>query len=262
MKKRATASGSLSNAEKDGLVVRRDAGPWTPTIHRLLKHLRANGFTCVPEPFGIDDDGREVLAWLPGHAATTPWPAVLRTDRGVADLGSLLRRYHDAVTGFAPGHDAVWRTGARGLAPGEIVIHGDLGPWNILYARSTPVAIIDWDLAEPGAAVHDLAHLAWTAVPCRAEPVWRDCGFEHVPDFRGRLAALAGGNGGVTGVELGAALLALMNRQVVRVAELGRAGIEPWQRLTKAGAPAMIRVERECFASILRGRPEARPADS
>jgi hypothetical protein len=41
--------------------VRRTAGPWTPTIHRLLEHLRARGLDWVPRPLGMTDDGLEVL---------------------------------------------------------------------------------------------------------------------------------------------------------------------------------------------------------
>ncbi len=44
-----------------GDTVRRAAGPWTPTIHALLRHLRASGLSMVPEPLGIDEQGREII---------------------------------------------------------------------------------------------------------------------------------------------------------------------------------------------------------
>ena len=51
-----------------GDTVRRPTGPWTPTIHALLQHLRAAGCVAVPEPLGIDDRGREIISLLPGGA--------------------------------------------------------------------------------------------------------------------------------------------------------------------------------------------------
>jgi hypothetical protein len=38
----------------------------TATIHRLLRHLHANGVEWVPQPIGLDDDGREIVTFLPG----------------------------------------------------------------------------------------------------------------------------------------------------------------------------------------------------
>jgi len=41
----------------------RAAGPWTGTVHALLRHLRSGGLEWVPEPLGRLADGREVLSW-------------------------------------------------------------------------------------------------------------------------------------------------------------------------------------------------------
>lgn len=71
-------------AVRVGSTVRKIAGPWTPTIHALLSHLRGHGFHLAPEPLGIDDRGREILSWLDGEPANRPWPPVLRTDDGVS----------------------------------------------------------------------------------------------------------------------------------------------------------------------------------
>ncbi len=43
--------------------------------------------------------------------------------------------------------------------PGEIVSHGDLGPWNTVYRDGLPVAFIDWDGAQPVDPVADLASI-------------------------------------------------------------------------------------------------------
>ncbi len=48
---------------------------------------------------------------------------------------------------------------------GEIISHGDLGPWNTVYRDGIPVAFIDWDSAGPVSPLDDLADAAWTFVP-------------------------------------------------------------------------------------------------
>ncbi|MEK8169329.1 hypothetical protein NKH77_04555 [Streptomyces sp. M19] len=40
-------------------------------MHALLAHLHEVGFRAAPRPLGIDDQGREVLTYLPGHVV---WP--------------------------------------------------------------------------------------------------------------------------------------------------------------------------------------------
>jgi len=50
-----------------GDTVRRATSPWTPTIHRLLAHVRAQGVRWVPRVHGIDDEGRKVLYFIPGE---------------------------------------------------------------------------------------------------------------------------------------------------------------------------------------------------
>ena len=53
--------GNTTAVARVGETVRRVAGAWSPTIHALLRHLRANGVDWVPEPYGFADDGREIL---------------------------------------------------------------------------------------------------------------------------------------------------------------------------------------------------------
>jgi hypothetical protein len=64
-------------------VVIRDAGPWTPAVHALLRHLEDVGFAAAPRlaGSGLDTDGREVkiiefaicdTAWEADDAAIAP----------------------------------------------------------------------------------------------------------------------------------------------------------------------------------------------
>jgi len=66
--------GNMTAVVRVGNTVRRGAGPWTPTIHAFMRHLRSSGFETVPEPLGIDDRGREIISFLPGAPLTYPLP--------------------------------------------------------------------------------------------------------------------------------------------------------------------------------------------
>ena len=69
--------GNAGGAVLAGGTVRRPAGPWTPAVHALLRHLEARGFAGAPRVLGLDEQGREILTYLPGETVGTarPWPA-------------------------------------------------------------------------------------------------------------------------------------------------------------------------------------------
>ena len=73
--------GTLNAVVRVGETVRRTAGPWTPTIHALLRHVRDRGFDLAPEPLGLDDEGREIVSYIPGATVgwSLPWPEPIRT---------------------------------------------------------------------------------------------------------------------------------------------------------------------------------------
>jgi aminoglycoside phosphotransferase (APT) family kinase protein len=71
--------------------------------------------------------------------------------------------------------------------PGEVVSHGDLGPWNTVYRDGVPTAFIDWDGAEPVEPVADLAAAAWAFVPLAPPAQLAQAGFDPVPDLPERL---------------------------------------------------------------------------
>src|SRR4051794_32258249 len=116
-----------------GDTVRRNTGPWTPAVHALLRHLEGAGFPYSSRVLGIDAKGREVLSYIEGVTGNMPWPAALFTDDAVREVARLVRQYHDAVANFVPPPSSVWRNTDRPLAPGEIVRHGDLGTWNMVW---------------------------------------------------------------------------------------------------------------------------------
>ena len=56
----------------------------------------------APRFLGLDDQGREVLSYVPGEAVTPPYPTWALTDQALESVAHLLRAYHDAVSSFDP----------------------------------------------------------------------------------------------------------------------------------------------------------------
>ena len=226
--------GSVTSVRRIGATVRRDTGPWTPAVHALLGHLAARGFEAAPRVLGTDEEGREVLSYLEGEIAMPPWPSVLRAGDGLVQLGRTLRAYHDLVSDFRASPDAIWRTpGAP--TDGEVIRHGDLGPWNSVWRDDRLVGLIDWDFAEPGSRIQDLAQAAWYFVPLRPDEQCRKAGFASPPDRAQRLRALCGAYGGFTSVEVLEELGGLIEIEAERTQRLGARGLEPWATFLRRG---------------------------
>jgi len=156
------AGGNHSTVSRVGDTVRRTVGPWTPTIHALLRHLRAAGVTEVPEPFGVDDQGREILSYRAGEVGNYPLPSWLWTEEILVQAGALLRRVHDASRGFSE-PAAVWQLPGR--QPAEVICLNDVAPYNMVFQSGRIVGLIDLDTASPGPRIWDLAYLAYRLVP-------------------------------------------------------------------------------------------------
>jgi aminoglycoside phosphotransferase (APT) family kinase protein len=88
----------------------------------------------------------------------------MQTDGALEDLAVLLRRYHQTAGTFTPPESAQWRRWV-GSAGGPIIRHGDLWPANVVFRSGKPVALIDWEFAQPGTPLDDLASAAKHWVP-------------------------------------------------------------------------------------------------
>jgi Ser/Thr protein kinase RdoA (MazF antagonist) len=224
-----------------GQTVRREAGPWTPTHQALLAHLQNKGF-AAPVPLGLDDQGREVASWLPGRASNWPWPPALLATEGARAVGALLRAYHAAVADFAPRAPAVWRHGPQPIALGEIALHGDFGPHNLIWSPDELVGVIDFELARPGRPIEDAGFSVVRVAQLRPDPATRPPGFDTPPDRRVRLEAFAAGYGAACS-DLVAAALQAQHDEIDRIARLGGAGLEPWATFRRRGLEATAREE-------------------
>jgi phosphotransferase family enzyme len=172
----------------------RPMGPWSPAVHEYLRHLAAAGFEGSPRVLGTEGD-REVLTYIDGDVANDPrWqpghghrlPPYARTEAALRGAAHLIRRLHSASAGFQPAITS-YRFHPQPPRPGEIVSHGDLGPWNTVYRHGIPVAFIDWDAAQPAGPLSDLAAAAWTFVPLAPPGQLAEAGFDPLPDLPARL---------------------------------------------------------------------------
>jgi aminoglycoside phosphotransferase (APT) family kinase protein len=169
----------------DGAVVSRPAGAATNTVHSLLRHLRAQGLDCVPEPLTARD-GVETLRFIEGADGGEGWYHQ-HTDQGLASAARFLRRLHDASRDWTPPADAVW--GAP-VVPGDDVVycHGDPGPWNFIWRENEAIALIDWDYLHPAPRLDDVAYALRWFVPLRSDRLALDWHhFPEIPDRRHRI---------------------------------------------------------------------------
>jgi len=183
-----------SGIVRHGGRVRRPAGSWTPAVHEYLRHLAAAGFEGSPRVLEAGD-GWEVLTYLDGEVAVDPdWqpgrgnrlPPYAWTDEALVAAGRLVRALHEAAAGFEPAQTG-YRFHPHPPLPGEVVSHGDLGPWNTVYRDGLPVAFIDWDSAGPAEPVADLAAAAWAFLPLAPDDQLAQVGFDPLPDLPARL---------------------------------------------------------------------------
>lgn len=157
--------GNVTGATRIGQTVRRTTGVWSPTVHTLLRHLETCGFIGAPRFIGIDEQRREILTFIEGEVGHYPLPHHIWSDESLVEVAHFLRRYHDATVNYIPPVDAVWQFAYPDPHQHEIICHGDVAPYNMIYQKGKPHALIDFDTAGPGPRLWDLAYAAYRFVP-------------------------------------------------------------------------------------------------
>jgi aminoglycoside phosphotransferase len=223
-----------------GTVVHRPTGAWTPAVHALLDYLAEIGLDGVPRVVGTDDQGREVLTYLPGQAIEVNTEAA--SDALLVGAARWLRRFHDAVRGFDPGVRA-WRQLTAGLEPGQLICHNDPGAYNWVVEDDRFVGMIDWDQAGPGHPLDDLAFLCWTGIPL----------FREIPttDAAARVALAAAAYGGVSPRQLLDRVADRMRRASDRIAAGIARGDPGMLALRDVGEPARTQVRVDALDARL-----------
>jgi hypothetical protein len=138
-----------------GDTVRRPATPKSELIRDVLRRLEEAGFSSSPRCLGVDDCGRDVLSWIEGETFADrsllhpyigdPPGRIEFSDGQLAAAFGLLRTYHDTLAG-------------------DLVCHGDFGPWNLVWREGKPIGIIDFDNVHRGDASEDVAYALRTFI--------------------------------------------------------------------------------------------------
>lgn len=195
---------------------------FTPGREALAMRAMASTGVAAPAVLGISDDARMFLMERlagdtdidgdpdPSHRAIRDdfadnVVALHRLDPVSLDLpdAHTLRTVHDAVLANVAAYEQVYDSlvvtepvvddgfaMARALAPAEtsapVLVHGDLGPGNLLFSGGTVTGLIDWEMWHLGHPVDDLASL-W----------FRKCALRQDGDLRDWFEAYAKAGGAV-----------------------------------------------------------------
>lgn len=221
--------GSLGHApprvERVGDTVRRPREFWAPAVHGLLRHLEGVGF---PAPRVLRVEGAvEVLSGIEGDSGRDGWAKVV-PEEGLRRWARFLRQYHEAVAGYRPPEDSVWSSTRGGTSAGEIVCHGDFGPWNGVWRGDEVVGLIDWDHARPAPPLFDVAYALEYVAPFRDDEEATEWLAYPAPPDRGRRIGVFCEAYGIEVPRDVVSLVAQQQRTVLQtVEELGRRDIEP-----------------------------------
>jgi hypothetical protein len=166
-----TGDGVTEGIVRIGDTVRRPLRPFSLTVQAYLAHLHGAGFTGAPLPLGVDEQGREVLSFVPGEVHRHPLPPEAAGDDVLVALGRLIRALHEASAGWVPPPGAVW--GGTPASQGritertELVSHRDYATGNVVFRDGLPAALIDFDLARPTTRLYDIANALWFWAPLK-----------------------------------------------------------------------------------------------
>lgn len=212
-------------------VRRRSTGQ---AVHALLLYLELVGFPYAPRLLGVDDRGREVLSYLPGSSGRHGWAQVV-PDAGLRAFARLLRAYHDAVAEFdPPAHD--WVLDALPARPGELICHGDFGPWNVVWDAGRPVGLLDFEFAGPAPPLADVAYALEYTVPFRDdEQCLQWLAYPSPPNRRARMEVFAEAYGLSETDGLTDAVVTRQREGIEQVRHLGALGREPQARWVAEG---------------------------
>jgi hypothetical protein len=243
-----------------GDTVRRPVRPFTATVQAYLAHLHRQGFTAAPLPLGVDEQGREVLSFVPGWVPREPLPAETAAEDVLAGLARLIRRLHDASAGWTPPADAVWgglpgarparehaedpagrpAAGPAGVppdgpsvvpadgardSPPELVSHRDYCPGNVVFRDGLPAALIDFDLAKPTTRLYDIANALYWWAPL-LHPADRAPAFVTA-DIPRRAAVFAGAYGMTEAQRSGLMPVAVEMVRRFHASSRAAAGVDP-----------------------------------
>jgi len=242
LKRAAVLNERLRPIELTSETVTRPAGAHTATVHSFLRHLRAKGLDCVPEPVSLNGQ-IETLRFIEGESGGDGWKHQ-HDEKGVRSAARLLRRIHDASADWGPPSDAVFA--APAVDGGDVFVNADPGPWNFVWRDGEAVALIDWDFLHRAPRLSDVAYaLQWFAPirDDRAALEWHH--FPEVPDRRARIEAFLDAYGMPADFDVADAVVQRIRYTSGHVRFLAAQGHEPQKTWVAEGS-----VEKEELADV------------
>ena len=193
MEKQILSGGREGKIVREADRVLRPGNAWTPYVHAFLKYLRENGVDNIPVPYGIREDGREVVSFVEGEVCPGPLPEALFNDTVLTEAAAWLRRCHDVGAAYVERLTGKERWMLPARTPAEVMCHGDFAPYNVTFREGHVYGIIDFDTLHPGPRLWDFAYAAyrWTPFMAPSNPECR----EDLPGQLRRLRVFADGYG-------------------------------------------------------------------
>lgn len=155
--------GGVNRVVQVGDTVRRPLNPGSEAVRRLLGHYAKKGVEGVPQWHGIDEQGREILDYLPGEVGNYPLSPAVRSETALVSAAQLLRSLHDATSPVPQGLASGWALAP--VEPVEVLCHGDFAPYNCVFREGRAVGVIDFDAARLGPRHWDLAYALYRFAP-------------------------------------------------------------------------------------------------
>ena len=160
--------GCENQVEKVGETVHR-AVKGHPMLHEYLLYLEKEGMPGVPRFLGLDEQGREILTYLPGKTMGRDFDHThpcLGSDDMVVDSARFLRKLHDISVGFVQtAIENGWENPYFPDGEHEIICHGDAGIWNFVFVDDRLTGLFDFDQAYPGTRFWDVASPLFCYLP-------------------------------------------------------------------------------------------------
>jgi aminoglycoside phosphotransferase (APT) family kinase protein len=135
----------------------------------FMRHVAKYGY---PVPAVREIDGADMV--IERLTGPTLADAAIAGELTASELGVLHAELHRRLHAIP----------APSRAPGLVVVHGDLHPYNVIATAAGPI-VIDWRNAEEGTAEFDIAMTAVIFAQVALDPVWA----ELSPLLREALAA-------------------------------------------------------------------------
>jgi len=236
------ASGSVNFVTRMGDTVSRPMGHWSPSVHELLVFLEDQRFDYSPRFISIDEENKsERLSYIHGEVELRPWSEELLSLSGLKQIAQMLKQYHEKVSSFTPS-DAQWHLSDRKHDINQIIRHGDLGPWNMVWRDKKLVGLIDWDFAEPGAPIEDIAQAAWQCIPLK--PAHRCLQTGVSPEQQSERLKHFCDACSVSCQEVIEAVLVIQDLEIERLENHGNNNIEPWSSFLDRGDLNFVKEEK------------------